>query len=64
MNVYRITAPHFTAGAVSNEDGVIEHTAPIVKYMQGWPIDKVQKYCASKNWTFETVDCDSGTCGI
>ena len=52
--IHRITAPHFCAGIVITE-GKVTEWAPIVKYMRGWPLQRVQAYCANKAWTIELV---------
>lgn len=49
----RIEAPHFVAGVVVRDHRVAK-SAPIVKYMRGWPQSKVLSYCASKGWRVST----------
>lgn len=41
----RIEASHFVAGII-----VGERAAPILKYMIGWPTEKIIKYCQKKGW--------------
>ena len=39
----QITAPHFCAGIVLDEDGVVTRAAPIAKYMAGWTREEVRE---------------------
>lgn len=42
---------YFTAGAiVDDESERVVEAAPIIKYMVGWHMEKVQTYCAKKGW--------------
>jgi hypothetical protein len=52
--LHRITAPHFAAGIVIDEDRVV-HTAPILRYMMSWSEDEVTNYCHNKGWKMEVV---------
>jgi hypothetical protein len=45
----RIDGKFFVAGAVL-ENGVVVRCAPIIKYMMGWPRDRVFAYCAKRRW--------------
>lgn len=45
----QITAPHFCAGLVA--DTHVRHTAPILKYMIGWPLGRVWLCVISKGWS-------------
>lgn len=47
-SLIRIVAPHFVAGLVIGGP-----CAPIIRYMQGWSVDRIKAYCASKRWTVE-----------
>lgn len=49
---YRITAPHFCAG-FEVVDGLVVRTAPILKYMQGYTLYWVMRYCLTKQWYLE-----------
>lgn len=55
----RITAPHFVAGVFGHE--VVEKAAPILKYMVGWTLERVQVYATSKHWLFEIVEIQEDT---
>lgn len=48
----RITAAHFVAGVVLQDD-VVEKAAPIVKYMLRWNYWRVFSYCEEKRWELE-----------
>jgi len=49
-----VDAPHFNAGIVLWNDRVVE-AADIIRYMKGWPRDRVRDYCAKKNWHVSVV---------
>lgn len=53
----QISAPHFTAGIVLEQDVVIR-AAPIVGYMadKSWTREQVRAYCLQKKWTIRVVD--------
>jgi len=51
VTVIRITAPHFVAG-IDLGNNVY---APIVKYMRGWTLKRIEKYCQRKNWQMDIV---------
>jgi hypothetical protein len=50
----RITAPHFTAGIIIR-DGAVTDAPPILRYMLGWPPQRVLAYCERKGWTVRRV---------
>ena len=52
--LYQVIAPHFTAG-FEVWDGVVFEAAPIIKYMSGWGIGKVRRYCVQKGWELNDV---------
>lgn len=47
---YCIDAPHFYVGLAVSEDKLVLVAPPIVRYMLGWDIEKVTKYCSKKGW--------------
>jgi len=49
----RIVAPHFVAGICSGPGGAV---APIIRYMKGWTLARIQSCCASKGWRVETIN--------
>jgi hypothetical protein len=51
MILIQIDAPHFCAGAVLSEGKVIQ-AAPIIHYMKGWKLPKIQDYCKKKGWKY------------
>jgi len=46
--------PGFCAGIILWDDKVVG-AANIVRYMRGWPRDKVCHYCAERGWTVTAV---------
>jgi hypothetical protein len=50
----RVEAPHFVAGIILENDTVI-HTAPILRYMNGWTRTRVRRYCERKTWKIRIV---------
>lgn len=65
MPIYRISAEHFVAGLdtrryADDHHGqygieIVDNAAPIIKYMVGWSIDRVNAYCTLKGWDLEYV---------
>jgi hypothetical protein len=53
----RISAPHFVAGVVLQDD-VVVRAAPIVGYMatNKWRYWRVFSYCEEKGWSIEPHD--------
>ena len=47
----RISAPHFVAGIVRG--GAV---APIIAYMKGWSLYKIESYCGGKGWIIERIE--------
>lgn len=47
----RIEAPHFVAGVISNEKGIVIRAAPIINYMVGWHVVRVWRYAQRKKWS-------------
>jgi len=52
--IAEITAPHFTAGIVLENDRVIE-AAPIVKSLKGKTRAQVRDYCLQQGWKVVVV---------
>lgn len=52
IEVGQVTAPYMCAGVVVR-DGKVIAVAPILHYMLGWPKDRVNTYCFSKQWGLE-----------
>jgi hypothetical protein len=46
----RIVAPHFVAGIVRQGPA-----APIISYMKGWTLARIQTYCKAKGWIMEIM---------
>lgn len=56
----QLTAKHFCAGLIV-QNGKVTVTAPIVKYMAGWTLERVREYAAGCGWTVtevKTTDAD------
>ena len=53
--LYSIDAPHFNAGLGVSIDGLVNWSAPILHYMVGWQLDRVEAHCAGKGWKLEAV---------
>jgi hypothetical protein len=56
-------APHFVAGALVNEQGVVVEAAPILRYAreQAWTGRRLRAYAAQKRWEaayIEPVELD------
>ena len=47
--IITIDSGYFNAGVVLFENRVIT-VAPIVKYMMGWDVQKIENYCYKKGW--------------
>jgi hypothetical protein len=45
----QIKAPHFCAGVVGETH--VERAAPILRYMLGWPWERVWLYVVAKGWS-------------
>ena len=60
MRLLRIVAPHFVAGALVNERGIVVEAAPILGYAakQAWTGQRLRAYAAQKHWTAEYVELD------
>lgn len=54
-----IDAPHFYCGVIVRSGRVIK-TAPIVHYLSGWDIDRVQRYAQRRGWRVATVPLNGG----
>ncbi len=52
-SLFRIVAPYFVCGVVVTNEK-ITRTAPIVKYMLGWSVEKMHQYAKQKRWTVQS----------
>lgn len=50
-----VMAPHFTAAVILNDEQVVALAAPIVQYMQGWPLARVLDYAHQRGWSCKPV---------
>lgn len=51
--IWSVNAPHFNAGVVEDERGIIIRAAPILKWSINWSITRFTNYCSKKKWTCE-----------
>jgi len=54
--LFRITAPHFVAGGELCSKMFVVKAAPIIKYMLGYTISRVEWYCEKKGWSLEVEE--------
>lgn len=54
VKVHRIEAPHFVAGIVTNEQGIVIRSAPIVRWTVGLSLDEVRSRL-KRGYTIEEV---------
>lgn len=52
----RIVAPHFVAGLVVDDKGIVRRAAPIVAWAIGRHVDKTLAYFRRKGWVVEALD--------
>lgn len=50
----RIEAPYFCAG-ITILNGRGAKAAPIIAYMVGWTLFRIERYCQVKGWGYELV---------
>lgn len=52
--VISIESSYFSAGVVVEEveSGIVIAAAPILKYMIGWGVEEVKRYCEKKGWKY------------
>lgn len=58
MNLYQVTAPHFTAGFCLDAKELVWEAAPAIKWMKDKPLTFIQSYCQHKKWKLEYVSTD------
>jgi len=54
-----IDAPYFYCGVIVRNGRVIK-TAPIVHYLSGWDLNRVQRYAQRRGWQIEAVPLNGG----
>lgn len=47
----RITSKWFVAGIV--QGGAV---APVIRYMKGWTLSQIRRYCVDRGWTLEVLE--------
>ena len=50
----QLTAKHFCAGLIV-QNGRVTVTAPILRYMHGWMLARVEEYAQAAGWTVMVV---------
>lgn len=59
MMLWQIHSSYFCAGLVTEQRRVVL-AAPIIGYMKGWGLAKVDDYCTQKGWSVSYVDRTGG----
>ena len=54
--LWQVTAPHYVAGLIEAQDGVIINAAPIIKWAAGNNIRWFKWWCAKKGYRLEVVE--------
>ncbi len=54
-----IDAPHFYCGVILRDDRVIR-TAPIVRYLHRWNIQRLIRYGQAHGWRVEAISLNGG----
>lgn len=54
-SLWQVTAPHFCAGVIVGEDGIIKRAAPILRYVEGKRLQWLKTYCQHKRWEINSV---------
>ena len=54
--LWRVTAPHFCAGIVTEINGFVRNAPPILKWAIGKDISWLKTYCRTRRWKLELVD--------
>ena len=60
----RIDAPYFCAGLecqFNEGEYVAVYSAPVIKNMIGWDIDRILNHCRGKNWSTHVSSVDMPT---
>lgn len=52
--VFQIRTRSFAAGLVLVDD-IVTETAPILRFMKRWSVERVRAYCACYKWTLTVV---------
>lgn len=50
-----VTAPHFTAAVILDDEQVVALVAPILHYMRGWTLARVLDYAHQRGWSCTPV---------
>ncbi len=52
---WRIEAPHFCAGFRLNKDDLVDHGAPILRWLYGKSLSEVMRICQRQQWLLNQV---------
>ncbi len=56
MILCQIKTGYFVAGLTAEQNSqIIKRAAPIIKYMKGWTLARMEGYCIKKGWKFEYI---------
>lgn len=55
-SLWQITAPHFCAGLLLDQDGICYLAAPILSWAVGKTQMKLETYFRKKNWEVQLVE--------
>ncbi len=56
MILIQIKSSYFCAGLEAEDyDLQVKRAAPILKYMMGWSVRRVEKYAKQKGWTLKIL---------
>ena len=59
MDIYQIISNYFVAGAIFKPDGSgfrCIKTAPIIRWMVGFPLWHIEQFCDAKDWSLQLID--------
>lgn len=52
---FQVSSSFFTAGIEVSESKIVIDAPPIIKYMKGWKLGDVRKYCSKRNFKLKEV---------
>lgn len=53
--IYRVVAPKFVAGVITDRDERIVITAPILRSWRGFFLEQLYAHCVCSRWSIECV---------
>jgi hypothetical protein len=51
MKKIQVDSPQYSTVLFANDSNIVVKTAPTNRYMIGWSIEDVTKYCKIKHWS-------------